>query len=209
MADGEQLPSEIDLATQLGVSTVTLREALAVLRQQGLVETRRGRGGGSFIRASAEAVNNRSLAHLQELTVEEIRDLGDEHFAIAGAAAVLATRRAVAADIARLRLLVSRLADSDNVLLSRRADSRFQIEVAVCSQSARLTRAQVNLQAELSSMIWLPRIAADAATEAAQHAKLVDAIEAEDETQARSLAEQHTAGTVRRLIALRMELTQR
>ena len=102
MADGEQLPSEIELATQR-VSTVTLREALAVLPEQGLVETKRGRGGGSFIRASADAVNTRSLAQLQELTVGELRDLGDEHFAIAAAAAVLATGRAVGADIARLR----------------------------------------------------------------------------------------------------------
>jgi GntR family L-lactate dehydrogenase operon transcriptional regulator len=205
MADGEQLPSEIELATQLGVSTVTLREALAVLREQGLVETKRGRGGGSFIRASADAVNTRSLAQLQELTVGELRDLGDEHYAIAGAAAVLATRRAVAADIARLRTLVARLAGSADAVVSRRADSRFQIEVAVCSQSARLTRAEVNLQAELSAMIWLPQLATKAATEAARHAALVDAMEAEDEIGARSLAEDHSADTVRRLIALRME----
>ena len=89
MGDGEPLPSEIDLATQLGVSTMTLREALAVLREQGLVETRRGRGGGSFVRASAEALTSRSLARLGEYTVQELRDLGDEHFAVAGAAAVL------------------------------------------------------------------------------------------------------------------------
>ena len=209
MADGEQLPSEIDLATQLGVSTMTLREALAVLRQLGLVETKRGRGGGSFVRASADVVNTRSLARLQELTVEDLRDLGDEHFAIAGAAAVLAARRAVAADVARLRTLVARLADSDDPVLSRRADSRFQIEIAVCSQSARLTRAEVNLQAEISAMLWLPRVGLDANAVAARHGALVDAIEAEDETSARALAEDHTAVNLRRLIELRMELTQR
>ena len=49
LADGEQLPGETELAVQLGVSTVTLREALMALRQQGLVVTRRGRGGGSFV----------------------------------------------------------------------------------------------------------------------------------------------------------------
>jgi len=209
MTDGEQLPSEIDLATQLGVSTVTLREALAVLREQGLVETRRGRGGGSFVRASADAVNVRALARLHELTVEELRDLGDEHFAIAGAAAVLAARRAVGADVARLRGLSARLADSDDPIRSRRADSRFQIEVAVCSQSARLTRSEVNLQAELSSMIWLPQLELVARTQANRHAALVDAIAAEDETKARALAEDTSAASVRRLISLRMELTQR
>src|ERR1700685_4714947 len=48
--DGEQLPSEAEFAAQLGVSAMTLREALAMLRQQGLVETRRGRAGGTFVR---------------------------------------------------------------------------------------------------------------------------------------------------------------
>ena len=44
LLDGERLPAESQLAGQLGVSTVTLREALATLRTMGLVETRRGRG---------------------------------------------------------------------------------------------------------------------------------------------------------------------
>ncbi len=206
--DGAQLPSEIDLATQLGVSTMTLREALAILRAQGLVVTKRGRGGGSFVRASAEDVHTRALALLQEFTVEGLRDLGDEQFAVAGATAVLAARRAVAADIARLRKLADRLAVSEDAIAGRRADSRFQIEVAVCAQSSRLTRAEVNMQAELSAMVWLPRVGLDAAAEASRHHQLVDAIEAEDQTGARSLAEEHSTSIIRRLIALRMELAR-
>ena len=54
LADDEQLPSEADLSAQLAVSTVTVREALTMLRERGLVETRRGRGGGSFVRAPAD-----------------------------------------------------------------------------------------------------------------------------------------------------------
>ena len=44
---GSTLPPERDLATRLNVSRATLREAMAALRQAGLVETTRGRGGGS------------------------------------------------------------------------------------------------------------------------------------------------------------------
>lgn len=207
ITDGEQLPSEIDLANQLGVSTMTLREALAVLREQGLVHTKRGRGGGSFIRSSAEAVNSRSLARLAQLSVEELRDIGDEHMAVAGTAAVLAARRGVDADFGRLRALAQRLADTDDPVHGKRADSRFQIEVAVCSQSARLTRAEVNLQAELSALVWLPKIGLDRKERAEQHLALSKAIAGEDETAARLLAEQRSAADVRRLIALRMELS--
>src|SRR5690349_11439965 len=50
LGDGEQLPSEVELAEALGVAPVTARESLQSLRQLGLVTTRRGRGGGSFVR---------------------------------------------------------------------------------------------------------------------------------------------------------------
>ena len=46
---GEQLPPERDLAERLGVSRNTLREAIAALRDSGLVTTRRGRGGGTVV----------------------------------------------------------------------------------------------------------------------------------------------------------------
>lgn len=207
MIDGEQLPSELELAALLGVSTVTLREGLAVLREQGLVNTKRGRGGGSFVNATAAVVQSNSLARLRALSVQELRDIGDEHFAISGAAAALAARRSLTADVARLKTLVTRLRETADPFHCRRADSRFHIEVAVCSQSSRLTRNEVGLQAELSAMIWLPRIAVDPMSEAADHHCLVEAIIAEDSDRARSLAEAHSATHIRRLIELRMELS--
>ncbi|MEU2033787.1 FadR/GntR family transcriptional regulator [Nocardia amamiensis] len=207
MADGQQLPSETDLANQLGVSTMTLREALAALRQQGIVYTKRGRGGGSFIRGSAEVLENTSLARLQQMSIQELRDLGDEHFAVTGAAAVFAARRGLRADIARLRALAERLQGSTELVAARRADSRFHIEMAVCAQSTRLTRAQVGLQAELSALLWLPRLKLDPSVEATALRDLVDAIEREDDARARELAESHTEARIRRLVSLRLELS--
>ena len=55
LRDGEKLPSEADLARSMGVALVTAREALEVLRVNSLVETRRGREGGSFVTYDKDA----------------------------------------------------------------------------------------------------------------------------------------------------------
>src|SRR5580692_3893066 len=90
LADGEQLPSEAEFAAQLGVSAMTLREALAMLRQQGLVETRRGRAGGTFVRRPTAPPVGLLRERLRGMTTSSLRDLIDEQFAVSGAAAKLA-----------------------------------------------------------------------------------------------------------------------
>jgi DNA-binding FadR family transcriptional regulator len=46
---GDKLPSEDRVAQDLGVSKVTVREALREMETQGLIEKRRGIYGGSFV----------------------------------------------------------------------------------------------------------------------------------------------------------------
>lgn len=46
---GTRLPVERELAASLGVGRMTVRAALARLVERGLLETRRGRGGGSYV----------------------------------------------------------------------------------------------------------------------------------------------------------------
>jgi len=76
LADGKRLPKEADLASQLGVTTFAMREALAELRKEGLVVTRVGKCGGSFVTYPAESER---LEHdeLVDLSSAELRDLGD------------------------------------------------------------------------------------------------------------------------------------
>jgi len=47
---GERLPTEKQLSEQFGVSMVTAREALKGLEMLGLVERKKGKGGGIFVR---------------------------------------------------------------------------------------------------------------------------------------------------------------
>jgi len=49
LAVGDRLPPEGELAAAVGVSRMTLRQALSALEQRELVCRRRGRGGGTFV----------------------------------------------------------------------------------------------------------------------------------------------------------------
>lgn len=46
---GDKLPPEVEIATALGVSRMTLRQALGTVEAKGLLDRRRGRFGGSFV----------------------------------------------------------------------------------------------------------------------------------------------------------------
>ena len=46
---GDKLPAEGDLASALGISRMTLRQALAALEARGRLKRMRGRAGGSFV----------------------------------------------------------------------------------------------------------------------------------------------------------------
>ncbi len=49
LSDGDRLPPESELAAALGVSRMTLRQALGALETRGLVARKRGRSGGTFV----------------------------------------------------------------------------------------------------------------------------------------------------------------
>ena len=74
---GEKLPSTSELETELGASRGTLREALRVLQQKGLVESRVGVKGGVFVReANADSVTE-GLAQLirrQKISLEDLAE---------------------------------------------------------------------------------------------------------------------------------------
>jgi len=210
LLDGERLPAETELASQFGVSPVTLREALAALREAGLVETRRGRRGGSFVRApddgEAGAQAAQLTGQLRRLSLHELRDIGDHRAAVAGTAARLAAQRALPGDVATLREHVGRLRAAGTLSERRRADARIHIEIAAAAQSPRLTREEMTLWSEVGDLVWLPVTGGLVPGVSSEHDALIDAIEQQDGEHARRLAEQHVLAETSRLLDLRLGL---
>lgn len=209
LLDGERLPPESALAGQFGVSPVTLREALATLRTMGLVETRRGRGGGSFVRAPQGPQPAHLERPLRLLSPHELRDIGDHRAAVAGAAAKLAAERALGGDVTTLRGHIERLHGARTLTQRRRADARIHIEIAAAAQSPRLTRQEMDLWSEVGDLVWLPVTEAQAPAVAGEHEALIDAIESQRPEQARLLAERHVLAETERLLNLRLRLPAR
>jgi DNA-binding FadR family transcriptional regulator len=154
LRDGERLPSESDLARSLGVAVVTAREALEGMRDKGLVRTRRGRDGGSFVTFDRESAARLFDRRLREHSRIQLRDLALHVSAIAGTAAETAAERASEDDIENL-VRIAADADSTTAGGARRAVSRFQLEVAAISQSPRLVHEEMRLQSEAGSLLWL------------------------------------------------------
>lgn len=154
LAPGERLPSEADLAKRFGVALVTAREGLGMLREAGLVETRRGRDGGSFVVHPGDADETMLATRLRGFSQVELSDLTVYVTAIAAGCADRAAERSTPADDARLAAWLA-ATDFTEPAEARRSAGGFLLEVAVLSQSTRLVREQIRLQAEFGPLLWL------------------------------------------------------
>lgn len=99
---GDMLPPELKLADMFATSRGTIREALRVLEQKGLIEIKVGTGGG----ATVKAVDTGKMVEVLDLLVQSqkvsFNHLAEFREAVEGIAAGLAAERSTKKDIQRL-----------------------------------------------------------------------------------------------------------
>ena len=71
----EQLPVEIELSNQFGVSRPVVREAMKSLKSRGFLEIRRGKGGGSYISDLDQLFFKENFTDLIRLKKIQVDDL--------------------------------------------------------------------------------------------------------------------------------------
>lgn len=103
LSRGDRLPSERELAEQFQVGRVTIREAFRTLETRGLIQVKKGVGGGAFVHASDyDAMASIIMDRLQlEGTTHE--QMVEARFGVESAILTSVIKRATDEDFARLR----------------------------------------------------------------------------------------------------------
>lgn len=207
LEDGDLLPPEVELVRQFGVTTFALRGALASLREEELIVTRPGRGGGSFVHKVPEIGGTLARQRLLGLSAHDLFDLGKWRSMLAGASAALAAERASSANIERLRLDATSLLRADSSDVARRHHGRFHVELAAAAQSTRMSAAEFRMHEEFDWLFGLVLEDGEARRASGNDlAAIVSAVESQQVTPARDAAEEHARSTVDDLVRIRMAL---
>jgi GntR family transcriptional repressor for pyruvate dehydrogenase complex len=136
---GDTLPSERQLKDMFNISRGTLREALRVLEQKGLIEIKLGVGGGSVVKdLNADQVSEglALLIRSQKVSLNHLAEFREE---VEGIVAARAAAESSSADIHKLTVLLDEARKCIQAGPSRR-DAFIEIDKSIHMALAELTK---------------------------------------------------------------------
>jgi GntR family transcriptional repressor for pyruvate dehydrogenase complex len=194
---GDRLPAERDLATQLGVSRPSLREALIRLEADGYIETS-GRGGFTVVDFTAPIIS-KPLAELLLQNPRTSADILELRQGLESISTVYAAERATAADLEKIRSAFEELKacslSGDRTNLAER-DAAFHLAIADSTHNIALAHVMHGIHTLIREGMrqYHRLIEYDDAKERqllSQHQAIFDAVMARDAQKARKAAERH------------------
>ncbi len=146
LSAGDRLPGERELAGELGVGRVSVREAIRLLTEAGYLTVRRGALGGTFV----TGLDSPYEAWLERMRtrVGELDSILDLRIALEGHAACLAAHRRSNPELEALQNTIAEMAGSSTRPSFRLADSQFHSLVAAAARSSRLADAIAEARGE-------------------------------------------------------------
>jgi DNA-binding FadR family transcriptional regulator len=191
---GGRLPAERELAERLGISRVTLREVLKVLQDQGLVESRRGRYGGTFVLPRSDVVGEDELRRrIAETDIEDV--LRFREVLEVGAAGLCATHGLSPEQAARLREALAGTRDAP-LTEYRRLDTMLHLTLTELCGSPTLTAQYAAVRATVNDLLdCIPLLVRNLEHSQRQHTALVEAVLDGDADGAREMMREHCGGT--------------
>lgn len=194
---GESLPSERELAATFGVGRPTIQHALRVLEAEHLVETRRGRRGGTFVTAPAHDAG--AMDDMVARVLRQRRELDE----------VLVYRRVIEPRVAReaartrrredLKAMTAAIARMTHALSEpdyMRYDTEFHLAIARATRNRFLLRAIEDVRLALNdAMSLLPESDTWHRRLSGEHDAIAEAIRARDGDGAERAMDLHVAAS--------------
>ncbi|MEU3370715.1 FadR/GntR family transcriptional regulator [Streptomyces sp. NPDC006711] len=168
----DRIPTEHELAEQLGVGRNTVREAVRVLVHAGLLESRQG--NGTFVRSTADPA-----AVLQQIRAADALDVLELRVALEAEAARLAAERRDTSDMVALRGVLRTLREHGDRAAD--ADMAFHMSVVQATHNAAFIEVYRFFSTQVhESLVTSLRDEEMPPIDLDTHEALVDAIESGD-----------------------------
>lgn len=200
VAPGERLPAERVLATMLGVSRDTLRDAIAALTDAGYLVSRRGRYGGTFVvdevPALTPVVTEAGVSPRRSVPRAEL----DDTLVLRSILELGAARQAAMSDLtgAQRESLWQALQDCSGSAPAdyRRHDSRLHLLIAELAGAPSLVPLVADVRMRVNELLdGIPLLAPNIAHSDEQHEEIVKAILRGNPGEATRAMEEHVAGS--------------
>jgi len=201
---GSKLPTENAMASHFGVSRAVIREAIAMLKAEGLVETLQG--SGAFI-TSTGPLATKAPDKLTRASLHSLMDLLEVRGSIEAAIAERAARTRTDADIQRIDAALERLRQAGEANLPGVAeDVAFHSSIAQASGNRYWVMLVQTLERAIEIAISVTRVnearREDFTSQAAgEHQAIRDAIVAGDPVAARRAAALHMEEAAARIMS--------
>ncbi len=199
---GDRLPSERELCERMGVSRVTVREALRILEAGGLVEIRVGARGGAFVTTPSSERLGAGLADLINLAPVTAVEVTEARLVFELGIIPTIVERATDEDIEDLRRLtrehVTALRQGEYTMAK---SAEFHVRLAACTHNAAIEMLVHSFHGPLLMSLREASTASPLMGQRGvyEHRDLIEAIAARDVAAATEIMHRHLSRTARRL----------
>ena len=198
LRDGDRLPAETELAKRIGVGVMTVRAALSELRADGLLETHRGRLGGSFVASSDKAI----LTGVVSTDPTRLRALAEILGGLEAHAARLAAERITDEEIQVLEDLETELQSDLGPSELGMLNNRFHLTIAAASGNRELVSMITQRRAEMYAAAFsLSGVRLPLVLDGDAHPQIVEALRGRDGDLAASRMWEHHRVTMEGVLA--------
>ena len=189
---GERLPPERELAELVGVSRSTVRDALARVVSLDLLEIRRGRGGGAFVRHPWGETTGQAVRKILEPEWKALEQTMDLRHLVEAMVARTAAERRTKHDVEAITAALAAYEKPGNLRQAQAADVRLHHAVAAAAHNEELLALREELFSKVSlGFVVEPFTQAIYDRALPQHRALAQAIVKGDEAAAWDVGKEH------------------